>query len=298
MPMKKRVLTAYAEEQLGYYVYALRNPLDGKVFYIGKGVGRRVLAHANGVIGTTDLPDTMKVQTIQEIHTAGLEVESFIVQHGLRDDDHAFQTESAVYGILKLLDQQPEHHLFTLTNLIQPPTFEDFGLMSVEDVLAMYGEPADGTHIPHNSVFIKPTDNWRKGMSRDELWEASRGWWTMSEDRLKTIRYVFAIPNFVIRAAWEVKADDWRRQGPGDRGWEDILKKRELGSEKRPRNGFTSCVDVSETKFAALINKSVAHTFLDGQGRRANVTYLDDGRVKDLRRAKEPREPFWNVTLR
>ena len=63
--MKKRVLTAYAEEQLGYYVYALRNPLDGKVFYIGKGVGRRVLAHANGVIGTTDLPDTMKVQTIQ-----------------------------------------------------------------------------------------------------------------------------------------------------------------------------------------------------------------------------------------
>lgn len=103
--MKKRVLTPFAEEQLGYYVYALRNPIDKKVFYVGKGVGSRVLAHANGVIGNTDAPETMKVQTIQAIHDAGLEVESFIIQHGLADDDHAFQTESAVYGVLKLLDE-------------------------------------------------------------------------------------------------------------------------------------------------------------------------------------------------
>jgi len=296
--MEKRTLTPYAEEQLGHYVYALRNPIDGKVFYVGKGVGSRVLAHANGVIGVEDLPETMKVQTIQAIHNAGSDVQCFIIQHGLRDHEHAFQTESAVYGILKLLDERPNHDLFTLTNLIQPPTFEDFGLMSVEDVLAMYGEPADRDLIPHNSVFIKPTELWRKGMSRQELWEVTHGWWTMSAHRLTSIRYVFAIPNFVIRGVWEVSPEDWRKQGPGDRGWDDILRKRELGGEKRPRHGFTSSVDVSETKFADLINKSVAHTFLDGQGKRANVTYLDDSRIKDLSRAKEPREPFWNITLR
>lgn len=296
--MKKRVLSPYAEEQLGHYVYALRNPLDGRVFYVGKGVGSRVLAHANGVIEAADRPETMKVKTIQEIHAAGLEVESFIIQHGLAGDDHAFQTESAVYGLLRLLDQKSGHDLFSLTNLIQPPTFEDFGLMSVEDVLALYGEPADGSLIPHNSMLVKPTELWRKGMSRDDLWEVTRGWWAMSEHRIRSIRYVFAIPNFVIRAVWEVAPHDWREQRAGDRGWDDVLRRRAHGGEKHPRRGFTSCVDVSESKFPALINKSVAHTFLDGQGKRANVTYLDDGRVRDLRRSKEPREPFWNVELR
>ena len=34
----KESLTQYVEEQLGFYVYALRNPLDKKIFYVGKGV--------------------------------------------------------------------------------------------------------------------------------------------------------------------------------------------------------------------------------------------------------------------
>lgn len=279
-------------------MYALRNPTDGKVFYVGKGVGSRVLAHANGVIEATDLPDTMKVHTIQAIHDAGLEVESFIVQHGLASHDHAFQTESAVYGIMKLLDERPGHDLFSLTNLIQPPTFEDFGLMSVQDVLAVYGEVADGSLIPHNSVFIKPPRLWRKGMPPEELWEATRGWWPMSQSRIRSLRYVFAVPNLVIRAVWEVQPQDWRSQCPDDRGWDDIVQKRQRGLEKNPRWGFTSCSDVSESKFPELINKSVAHTYLEGQGKRPSVVYLDDARVVALTRGQKPREPFWNVDLR
>ena len=33
---------------LRYYVYALRDPRDGKVFYVGKGVGDRINARARG----------------------------------------------------------------------------------------------------------------------------------------------------------------------------------------------------------------------------------------------------------
>lgn len=292
----RQTLTPYAEEQLGYYVYALRNPIDNKVFYVGKGVGSRVFSHANGIIG--DEPaDTAKLQTIRAIHAAGQKVESFIVQHGLASDQHAFQTESALFGLLKLLDEQPGHELFSLTNLIQPPTFEDQGLMSVEDVLALYGEPADNTLIPHNSLFIKPAKLWRKGMRREDLWESTHGWWPLSAPRLRSIRYVFAVPNLVIRAAWEVQPADWRIQAPGDRGWDDIVEKRSRGEEKKPRWGFESVVDVSETKFADLMNKSVLHTYLDGQGKRANVVYLDDQRVKDLAKARNPRPPFWNIEL-
>jgi hypothetical protein len=294
--MEKRVLTPYAIEQLGFYVYALRNPIDKTIFYVGKGKGSRVFDHANGVIDGNNATESEKIQTIRLIHEAGLQVESFIVQHGLANDEHAFQTESALYGILKLLDENPNQGLFTLTNLKGPPKYADFGLMSVEDVLALYGEPADTSLIPHNSMFIKPTELWKRGMSREALWEVTHGWWKMSEDRIKEIRYVFAVPNLVIRAVWEVKPEDWRVQGPGDRGWDNVHNKRIRGTS--PRRGFESCLDVSESKFPSLINKSVEHTYQEGQGKRANVVYLDDQKLKELARQSNPREPFWNISLR
>ncbi|GAA1482383.1 hypothetical protein GCM10009624_28230 [Gordonia sinesedis] len=45
----QREFSARVAEQLGWYVYALRDPRDNRVFYIGKGKGNRVFAHANAV---------------------------------------------------------------------------------------------------------------------------------------------------------------------------------------------------------------------------------------------------------
>ncbi len=39
-------------EHLRWYVYALRNPLDGRIFYIGKGKGNRVFQHAVAAEGS------------------------------------------------------------------------------------------------------------------------------------------------------------------------------------------------------------------------------------------------------
>jgi len=298
---EKQRLTKFAREKLGYYVYALRNPLDGTIFYVGKGNGDRVLEHANGVIAAVDREvgetvESLKNDTIKKIHESGREVESFIVQHGLADGDHAYATESAVYGTLKLLAESLDHQQFKLTNKVAPPTFNSKGLRTVQQVLADYGQPAETSLIPHNSLLIKPTlsGTWNPRMGREQVWEATRGWWLLNRDRLEKIRYVIAIPNFVIRGIWEVQASDWRQQRGGDRGWNDIVSQRQIGKELKPRLGFDSNNDVTESRFNDLLNTSIEEHFV-GQAKRANVQFLDDHRVKALDRKRK--KPFWNVYL-
>ena len=45
------------KEALGYYVYALVDPRDRKIFYIGKGKGNRIFQHAEAALveNTSDL---------------------------------------------------------------------------------------------------------------------------------------------------------------------------------------------------------------------------------------------------
>lgn len=301
--VEKQTLTKFAHEQLGHYVYALRNPLDGTIFYVGKGAGDRVLAHANGVVNQVkrekdETVESLKNDVIKQIHVAGKEVESFIVQHGLASDNHAFATESAVYGTLKLLADNLDHTQFKLTNKVAPPQFNSKGLRTVRQVLADYGKPSDTSLIPHNSLMIKPTlsGTWNPSMGRDEVWEAARGWWKLNATRLQNVRYVIAIPNFVIRGIWQVQPSDWRSQGPRDRGWDDIVKKRRQGREKTPRLGFDSQIDLTEIRFSDLLNTSIEEHFMVRGAKTPNFYYCDDIRAAQLR--KNRKKPFWNADLR
>lgn len=61
----KRQLSKFAREKLGHYVYALRSPLDGALFYVGKGLDDRVLAHANGVIDQIVLDEDEVVESLK-----------------------------------------------------------------------------------------------------------------------------------------------------------------------------------------------------------------------------------------
>jgi hypothetical protein len=292
MKLAKKVLTPYTQEQLGHYVYVLRDPRDNQIFYVGKGVGNRVLDHANGVIGKDD-PQSMKEKQIIEIHVSGSEVDAWIIQSGLESDKHAFATESAVYGTLKLIGSALDSENVLLRNIVVPPGFSNSGLIQLNEAIAIFGEPADSTLIPHNSVFIKPTTTWRRGMSAEELWESTHGWWLLGEERIQSIKYVFAIPNFVIRGAWLVPENGWRKQKLGDRGYADAQQKQAKYKNRKPRFGFDSMNDVSGD-FSELLNKSVEHLYEKSGQKQASVTYLDDQRVRDFKR--QGRKPFWNAT--
>ena len=49
-----------AIDKIGYYVYLLKNPRNGQIFYIGKGNGNRVFAYANAVINNPKETDKLE----------------------------------------------------------------------------------------------------------------------------------------------------------------------------------------------------------------------------------------------
>jgi hypothetical protein len=83
-------------EILKYYVYRLVDPRNGQTFYVGKGKGDRVFAHAKGVLKETKTDySELKLKTIKEIIDLGLEVIHIIQRYGM-DEDTAFEVESAL----------------------------------------------------------------------------------------------------------------------------------------------------------------------------------------------------------
>ena len=62
-----------AQEELKYYVYCLVDPRDRKIFYVGKGVGNRVFAHAYAELRSEGLV-TDKLDKIREIISSGYKV--------------------------------------------------------------------------------------------------------------------------------------------------------------------------------------------------------------------------------
>ena len=84
-------------DQLGYYVYYLGDPRNGRVFYVGKGVGNRLLQHLEGAEETD--AQTEKLDLIRDIQSAGCPVSHYILRHGLTEQV-AFEVEAAMIDFL------------------------------------------------------------------------------------------------------------------------------------------------------------------------------------------------------
>jgi hypothetical protein len=194
-------------ERIESYVYLLRDPRDGQVFYIGKGVGNRVFHHVGESL-EHELPSD-KLDRIRSIHTAGLEVDHRIIRHGLNEDE-AFEVEAALIDFVGLQG---------LTNLVYAEIIEPVLLITI------------------NRAF-------RRGMGSDELYEFTRGKWIVSKRREKA-KYAFAVYKGIIRAVYEIR--EWRpaptEETPVRQKWitEQSMKLREV-SKGRARWEFDGIV--------------------------------------------------------
>jgi hypothetical protein len=121
------MFSAIVCERLGWYVYALAEPRDNQVFYVGKGKDNRLYAHEAAVVDgaaddvTSSLPEAdvdagtdgdggddddaqvlvAKLARIRDIQAAGGQVQRLVVRQGLRTSDDLF-TPGSRFPVLYL----------------------------------------------------------------------------------------------------------------------------------------------------------------------------------------------------
>ena len=174
--------------KLKYYVYAYIDPLNyGEIFYVGKGRGKRALAHLNHE------GENAKVKRIQAIKATGKEPRIDIIAHGLANEETAFRIEAALIDVL------------TLTNQIRGVHSLELGRIPLAELEFQYA--AKPIKITEPAMLIRINRTYRPGMSAAKLYQMTRSNWRCSKQR-EQVRYAFAIYQGVVREVYAI--NQWR----------------------------------------------------------------------------------------
>lgn len=251
-------------EKIGYYVYLLFDPKEPRApFYVGKGKGNRVFAHAIGdeqllkqesVGADPDIDEGQfkgestldpRLDKIKEIVERGDEVERRIVAFDLEEQE-ALTLEA---GLISVLDRVCPG---CLTNLVRGHgSFHH--MMSAEDVASTFG--AEDLHTDRRVVTIKIESLWSELIERhqdassvpdDEIYQAVRASWVLNPNRAERADYVLAVARGLVRGVYP--SVGWERE------------------KANPARCFFDKGDmtVPEEEEREFLGKSVAHTSRKG----------------------------------
>lgn len=197
-------ITSFSEKAIeslnGSYVYALIDPRNEKVFYIGKGTGNRVFSHEIES-GKSRESEKKKIQQIREIENSGYSVKRLIVNWGLSENE-AFVAEAT---LINLLNRMPD---IQLTNEVSGHHVHES--LTTEEFELQYGAvPLEKEDIKHSILVIKINKLYRRGMSEEELYDAVRCFWAASLKSIEArkVKYVFGVYNGLIVGVY--KPDVW-----------------------------------------------------------------------------------------
>lgn len=188
------MFSAEVQEKLGWYVYRLIDPRNGQTFYVGKGKGNRVFAHANGLLVDTlssggsneEDAESLKIQTLREITRAGLVPLHVIHRHGLETEDIAYQVEAA------LIDAFPG-----LSNAAGGHGNGEFGCRHVDEIIRLYAAEPLVAYEDLILIYIGRTlDDGR------DIYDAVRAAWKMSKTEAKKRNLVLAYDGGIICGAY------------------------------------------------------------------------------------------------
>lgn len=176
-------------ENIGYYVYLLKDPTTQEVFYVGKGVGKRIFAHLNAALETYD--DSDKLDRIRRILSSEKAIEHYILRHGLTEKE-AFEIEAAVIDFIGMQN---------LTNAQSGHYSEDFGIKTIDEINAMYEAQEFKTDLA--AMLININRLYDREMTDEQLYDATRKEWVVGERREKA-KYAIATYRGLTREVYEI----------------------------------------------------------------------------------------------
>ena len=181
-------------EELKHYVYRLIDPRNGETFYVGRGQGNKVFAHAIGAIKNVGkgAPDP-KLRQIHHIRGLGMDVAHIIHRHGMSEEE-AKEVEAA------LIDAYPG-----LTNKMAGEG-SNRGTKHVNEIVLEYS--AEGFELGESLILITIAQLW------DELgpYDAVRGLWVMDIEKARQYNLVLAQAKGLVRGAYRPK--NWMHGRP------------------------------------------------------------------------------------
>lgn len=184
-------------KRLGHYVYALVDPRDNHVFYIGQGVGNRVFEHVEHALNTKKVfkDDSEKVTIIKEIvlNNKSL-VKHYILRHGL-SKEMADELEATLIDLLHI-----ENLGFKkiISNINRGKDYETRGAKSVEEIEERYAEPIK--FDPNDRILCL---NIAKSYNPNEpVYEAAKQAWNLNKCRREKITHILAVSNGIVRGVF------------------------------------------------------------------------------------------------
>lgn len=243
-----------AAERILFYVYALRDPRNKEVFYVGKGKGNRWFEHIQEARSDPE-GASRKLSRIREIEDSGFEVEAYVIRSGIASEHVAYEVEAAVIHTIKFLEQSGGWLPADLTNLAEVHGSKR-GLAHVSVLQSVLNAPP-APPISEKVGLFKIGVLWHPLMSMEDVRQATFGWWP--ESKVKNARrfakYAFGVSEGIVRGIYRIDESMWRARGVGDRDWEH-----DVGG--KPRWGFPDCEDAPELN--RYLNTSVKHLFKRG----------------------------------
>jgi hypothetical protein len=209
-------------EKIGNYVYRLIDPRNGETFYVGKGKGNRIFAHANAEFknlqNEEDDPSSLKFERILEIRNAGLSVLHVIHRHDI-PDAAIFEVEAAVIDAFS-----------GLTNIQGGHESGAKGPMNVLEIIDKYALPTLDMEPSEKLVLIN-INRLRDRSDAEAIYEQTRLAWRISITRAEAADYVLAVVKGVVVGAFVAK--EWL-----DATHKNFPERIPLGADRPQRKGF------------------------------------------------------------
>jgi hypothetical protein len=201
--MTKPKITSFPteiKEYLKFYVYALVDPRDGEIFYVGKGKGDRILSHEKEANEEQETY-TAKHKRIQEIEKTGLEVSRHFIRIKISTGAEALAVEQGVIEALRLSG-------VGLSNLVAGHGALGEGATSFDQVMSdLVAEPMPKVDVP--LIIFKLNRFWKYGMSDKQVAELTSGYWNLGKDSRSQAKLAVAVAFGIVRGVYWIKPNSW-----------------------------------------------------------------------------------------